>query len=389
MAEFLSQGWIYLASFLFIISIVIVIHEFGHFWVARRLGVRVDAFSLGFGKELIGWTDRGGVRWRLAAFPLGGYVRFHEAEAGEPPDPDLFENKPVWRRAAIVAAGPVANFVFAWLVLAALFMGVGRHTPVDPAALERAEIGAVEDGSPAAVAGLRSGDVVRAVNGAPVASWDDLRTVIRSSAGARVELAIQRGDERLNLLVTPQQRAVDNQFGGQTRTYVLGVSSRPPQTRLERASPPDALGESAAAVWRMTAGTGEYVWRLIRGEASTEFLGGPLRIGQMSGDMAKQGAQNAEGGLWDQIAAVLIALVTLSALLSVSVGLFNLLPIPVLDGGHLLYYAFEAVGRPLTPRMKEIGFMAGLALLVSMMIFTTWNDLTHLKVLEMLGGAFS
>lgn len=389
MAEFLSQGWIYVASFLFIISIVIVIHEFGHFWVARRLGVRVDAFSLGFGKELLGWTDKGGVRWRLAAFPLGGYVKFHEGEEGAKDAPDLFDNKPVWRRAAIVAAGPIFNFVFAWLVLAALFMGVGRQTPVDPAAMTRAQIGSVQPASPAALAGLQAGDIVRAVDGSPIGGWDEFREVVRRSAGSRMELAIERGEERLSVLVAPQQRAVPNQFGGETKTYVLGVTSTPPETRLERADPLTALGEGASAVWRITAGTGEYVWRLIRGEASTEFLGGPLRIGQMSGDMAKQGADNAEGAPWDRFAAALVALVTLAALLSISVGLFNLLPIPVLDGGHLLYYAFEAVGRPLTPRMKEIGFMAGLALLVSMMIFTTWNDLTHLKIFEMLGGVFS
>jgi regulator of sigma E protease len=362
-------------SFLLLLTILVFVHEFGHFWVARRNGVRVEVFSIGFGPEIFGFHDRAGTRWKFSALPLGGYVKmFGDAGAASTPAEGLgqmseeeravaFHHKRLGQRAAIVAAGPVANFLFAVVVLAGLFMVQGQpYTP--------AEIGTVRPDSAAAEAGMQPGDRIVAIDGEAIDRFEQVQLIVRLNQGTPLAIEVLRDGRTVGMTVTPRVVEVQDRIGGTQRIGQLGVGRS--GVEFVRRDPFTAVIAGAEETATLTAGTLTAVWQMITGSRTTEELGGPLRIAQMSGEATRSGVA---GFLW------------FAAILSINLGLINLFPIPVLDGGHLLFYAAEAVrGKPLGERAQEYGFRIGLALVLTLMLFSTWNDLVQLRVFSFLKG---
>lgn len=365
----------YVIPFLIILTILVFVHEMGHYLIARRAGVRVEVFSVGFGRELFGWTAASGTRWRISAIPLGGYVKmFGEADptstgATGPNEmtaeqrAESFHHKPLKARAAIVAAGPIANFLFAILLLAGLYAIVGR--PYAPPVVDE-----VVAGSAAEQAGIRIGDVFVSADGASVKQFSDLRRVVFSRPGEPLPMVIERDGQRQNVTIIPEPVTETDRFGTQHTFGRLGVRSN--QVSIERLNPFSAVGVATTETWSIVGQTLDVVGQIIAGTRGTEELGGPLRIAQMSGNVAQSG--------W-------ITTVWFVAMLSINLGLINLFPIPVLDGGHLLFYGVEALrGRPLGERAQEWASMAGLTLVIALMLFVTWNDLVQLNVVTYLGS---
>jgi regulator of sigma E protease len=365
----------YLVPFLFVLTLVIFFHELGHFLVARWTGVKVLAFSIGFGPELFGFFDRHGTRWRVAAIPLGGYVRFEGDEnAASAPDaaalqrmtPEQrrgsFFHAPLQSRAAIVAAGPIANFLLAIVIFAGIFMMVGK--PMTDAVVDE-----VEPGSAAAEAGFTPGDLVVAIDGAAIRSFNDMQRAVETAADRTLRVTVERGGAQLELQATPRLREITDGFGNKLKIGVLGIrrSTNAENVRTESFGPIQAVAAGVQETWFQIARTGRYLGRMVIGRESTDQIGGPIRIAKTSGEFASLG---------------FVALLNLAAILSVSIGLLNLVPIPMLDGGHLLFYAIEALrGRPLGLRAQEIGMRIGLALVLMLMLFATWNDIVHLSSL--------
>ena len=361
-----------LLAFLFVLTIVVFVHEYGHFIVGRWCGIGVSAFSIGFGRELIGWTDRRGTRWKLSAIPLGGYVKFvGDVNAASAPDQDTlarmsaaeravsFHHQTIAKRAATVAAGPLANFLLAIAIFAGIAYLHGR-TILLP------RVDAVQPGSAAERAGFQPGDLVLSIDGRPIASFADMQRIVSANAGATLDVKVERQGLEVALHATPDLKEQDTPFGKQ-RIGLLGLQASRDQADIKTITygPVDALGVGAIETWYVVERTFDYLGKLIVGRESTDQLSGPIRIAQVSGQVA-----NFSG---------LGGLISLVAILSVSIGLINLVPIPLLDGGHLLYYAIEAVrGRPLSERAQEIGFRIGLAIVVMLMLFATWNDIVHL-----------
>ena len=360
----------YLAPFVFVLSIVVFFHELGHFLVGRWCGVKVDAFSLGFGPELFAFTDRKGTRWRLAALPLGGYVKFHgdangasmtDDEAVEKMGPSersiTFFGQPVHKRAAIVAAGPIANLVLAVVIFAGAFYVYGRGVLLP-------RIDAVQAGSAAEIAGFKAGDLVLSIGGNAVESFNDLQRAVSIAEGP-MTFRVERGGRELDISATPRRTEITTPFG-KTRTGVLGISaSGAPENWSHKSY---GLIESVelgfSETWFVIERTGAYVVGLFAGHESADQLSGPIRIAEVSGEMAKIGFS---------------ALMNLAAILSISIGILNLLPVPLLDGGHLMYYAYEAVrGRALNQKVQEFGFRIGMTLVGALMIFATYNDVARL-----------
>jgi regulator of sigma E protease len=368
----LSHGVIgYVIPFLFVLTIVVFFHELGHFLVARWSGVKVLTFSLGFGPELAGFNDRHGTRWKLSAIPLGGYVRFFgdDSEASTPDGAKLstmtdeeregsFHHKKLGPRAAIVAAGPVANFILAILIFAGLFTFFGRPNAT-------ARVDKVMEGSAAAVAGFQSGDLVTAINGTKIGNFSDMQRIVGTEAGQRLTFTVKRGDASVTLQATPELKEIKDNFGNVHKLGVLGItrSNAPGDVLTERVDPATALWLGAKETWFVIDRTLAYVGGVFVGREAADQVGGPLRIAQISGQVATIG---------------LAALIHLTAVLSVSIGLLNLFPVPLLDGGHLLFYAVEAIrGRPLSERAQEVGFRIGLGLVLMLMVFATYNDILH------------
>ncbi len=365
----------YILPFLFVLTIVVFFHELGHFLVARWCGVKVIAFSVGFGPELFGRNDRKGTRWKLCAIPLGGYVKFAGDEnAASVPDHasvaamsaeerrGAFLTKSVGRRAAIVAAGPIANFILSIVIFAALFGFLGR-AEVAP------RIDLVQEGSAAEVAGIQPGDVVVSVDGRAIGSFSQLQRLVTGSADTPLEVTLSRGGEEVVVTAVPERREITDRFGNTQRVGMLGVqrSSKPEDVVYRSYSPLAAVAEGVSETWFVVVRTASYVGGIFTGKESADQLGGPIRVAQISGQVATLG---------------LAALLNLTAVLSVSIGLLNLMPVPMLDGGHLLFYAFEAArGRPLSERVQDIGFRIGIGLVLMLMIFATWNDVLHLSAL--------
>ena len=365
----MSFLWEYLVPFLVLLGVLVFVHEFGHYWAARRCGVRVEVFSVGFGRELWGWTDRAGTRWKIAIIPLGGYVRMFgdagEAVGGRVLTPDeesvAFGAKPLGQRAFIVAAGPAANFLFAILVAAAMFMTYGqRHTsPV---------VTAVVEDSAAAAAGIRAGDRFVALDGETVARFEDLQRIVRLSPGRPMEAVLERDGEETALTITPRVSKQTDSLGNVHEFGLLGVRGK--MTETVRYGPGEALFAAVDYTWTMTATILTFIGEMIEGRRSTDELGGVLRIGHIAGEVAKI-----------DFSAYLHFMV----LLSINLGLINLFPIPLLDGGHLVFYAIEAIrGRPLGQKAQEIGFRIGLGAVVALMLFVTWNDLVYFQVVAFL-----
>ena len=365
-------GWfpLGLPAWLFVITIVIFFHELGHFAIARACGVKVDVFSLGFGKEIVGRTDKHGTRWRISWLPVGGYVKFFgDADAASTPDRDvkdysaaekavMLQFKPLWQRAAVVAAGPFANFILAILVFALLFLLYGRFimAPV---------IGEIVKDSPAAHAGIRVGDVIQRINGREITDYGQLPEIISLSGGKPLDIQVGRQNQTLNFHVIPvTMEIVDPIVGDKSKAFAIGVrgSDRAQRTHIQY-GPIGALGAGASETWGIVANTSTYIWQMVTGVSDTSQLRGPAGTARLAKRFAELG---------------FLPLVNLMAFFSVSIGLLNLFPIPLLDGGHLLYYACEAVlGRPLGERAQDIGFRLGLALVLGLMILATWNDVVR------------
>jgi len=369
----LSHGLIgYVIPFLFVLTIVVFFHELGHFLVGRWAGVKVLTFSLGFGPELFGFNDRHGTRWKVSAIPLGGYVKFFgdETEASTPSaealahmtaeERDLsFHHKKVGPRAAIVAAGPIANFLLAIVIFACMFTFFGKPNT-------SARVDKIEANSAAAAAGFQTGDIVTAIDGSKIETFSDMQRIVSGRAGEKLTFTVKRGETSLQLQGTPELREVKDPFGNVQRLGVLGITRQTATGDVvtERVDPATAVWLGVKETWFVIDRTLAYISRIFTGRESADQVGGPLRIAQMSGQVATIG---------------LGALIQLAAVLSISIGLLNLFPVPLLDGGHLLFYAIEAArGRPLSERAQEVGFRIGLGLVLMLMVFATYNDILHL-----------
>jgi len=363
-------GWI--IPFLFGLSVVVFFHELGHFLVARWCGVRVLTFSVGFGPEIVGFDDRYGTRWKLSWIPLGGYVKFFgDDNAASVPDEAAIANmteaekrlsfvhQPVGRRAAIVAAGPIANFILAIIIFATIFAFYGRQTTT-------ARVDTVVPNSAAAAAGLKPGDVVLAIDGRTIESFSDMQRVVSANAGRTLTFQIDRGGAPMTLTATPALKQSKDGFGNSTCQAVLGVSRSmaPGDIKTEHVNPLAAVWLGTKETWFIIDRTFSYIGGLFTGRECADQLGGPIRIAQISGQVATLG---------------FLPVLHLAAMLSVSIGLLNLFPVPLLDGGHLMFYLVEATrGRPLSAKAQEIGFRIGFAIVVMLMIFTVFNDTMQL-----------
>ncbi len=361
-------GW-YVAPFVVILSAIVFIHELGHYLVGRWCGVRIDAFSIGFGPELFARVDSHGTRWRIAALPLGGYVKFHgdanaaSVDAG-PVDPSVDSTRtlaaqPVLNRAAIVLAGPVANFLLAFVIFTAMFMAYGRVEHM-------ARIGRVDPMSPAAAAGFEPGDLVKSVDGEPIGSFEDLQQATLMSTGLPMTFVVDRDGRVVDLTATPKVSEVDQGVFGKRRMGHLGLASsaNPSDVKIERCAPPACAVWGASQVGFIVKATSAYIVGIFAGRESTDQVSGLIGAAQMAGEIAKV-------SLWE--------LFSLAAWFSVSVGFMNLLPVPLLDGGHLVFYAFEAaLGRPLSQRTQEIGLKIGILLVAMLLVFTTSHDILRL-----------
>ncbi len=357
--------------FIVVLGIVVFIHEMGHFLIARINGVAVETFSIGFGPEIAGFHDRHGTRWRVAWVPLGGYVKFlGDENAASMPSAEaaasvsaedrarMFQFKPVGVRAAVVAAGPFANFILALVIFSGLFMAYGK-TVIEP------RVDEVVAGSPAAQAGFQPGDLILSIDGDEIESFQDMVRIVGLSAGNPLQVTVRRAGEQKTLTVTPELVEAETRFGATkiARIGIRGAGDRS-DVVVKTYGPLEAVGESARETWFWIKQPIIFIGELVGGRASADQLGGPVRIAQMSKEVASIGIPE---------------LLRWTAIISISIGLINLFPIPVLDGGHLVFYGIEAIrGRPLNEKAQEIGFRIGMALVLMLMIFVTWNDVVQL-----------
>ena len=376
---FFTSGLGYIVPFLIVLTVLVFVHELGHYLVARWNGVRIDVFSIGFGPEIFGWTDRVGTRWKFSAVPLGGYVKmFGDVDPASQPSPESleqmsaaeeavsFHHKRLMQRAAVVVAGPAANFLFAVVALSLLFATFGE--PFTPP-----EIGQIQPGSAAEAGGLKAGDTIVAIDGHAIDRFEEVQRDVRLNTGTPMNIEVRRGDGTVSLSITPRVTTVTDRFGNQHAFGLLGIERN--GVNYLRRNPAEAVWQATAETANLTTGTLTAVWQMIIGARPADEIGGPLRIAQMSGEVA-------QGGV--------VAMIWFMAVLSVNLGLINLFPVPILDGGHLLFYVAEAIrGRPLGQRAQEYGFRLGLALVLTLMVFATWNDLVHLRVIDFLKGLVS
>lgn len=403
--QLLQTVFLAVIPFLLVLGLVVTVHELGHFLAAKALGTKIDRFAIGFGRAITSWTDKSGVEWRLGWLPIGGYVRFAGDEnAASIPDADdlatmrrdlieqgrgaeidrYFHFKPIWQRAIIVAAGPFANFALAIAIFAGLLMSFGEMTlPF--------RVAAVTPGSAAATAGFQVGDKVVAVNGREMAGFNDVLQLIRVRGGVETKFTVERGGARTELAATPDWQIQDDPVAGKQRVGVLGL--RPAQEAADyvrvRYGFFEAVGAGAKRTWDVLETTVYYLGRMISGQVGADQLRGPLGIADVTKNVTKLGAQGAPD-FGSMLAGAGLNLVQLAALISVSIGFMNLLPVPVLDGGHLVFYAYEAVTRrPLAAKVQAAGYRVGLALVLGLMLFATWNDLQRLRVFNLFGGLFS
>jgi regulator of sigma E protease len=364
-----------IVAFLLAIGPLVFVHEQGHYWVGRWFGVKADVFSIGFGRELFGWTDRRGTRWKVAALPLGGYVRFagDMNPAGQPSREWLtmpaeerqrtFQAKPVWQRFLIVAAGPITNFLFAILILAGFFMVAGE--PYSPPVVTQ-----VERGSGAQQAGILPGDRIVAVNGHRVERFEEIAPLVVLKAGETVRMDGVRAGKPFGIAVLVRSAEAKDEFGNKAQLGHLGILTT--SVALHRLSPSQAVMSAINGTGRTIAMTLEGLGQILTGRRSVKDLGGPLKIAKFSGEQASLG---------------LLPFLLFVATISINLGFINLLPVPMLDGGHLLFYAIEGVRRrPLPPRAVEWAFRTGLAALLVLMIFVTLNDLASFGLWSKLGG---
>ena len=363
----------FLIPFIVLLTVVVFIHEYGHYYFAKLYGVGVTDFSIGFGKEIFGFNDKSGTRWKFCAIPLGGYVKFFgdrnvfsQAEQEEllkqynkEEQNKLFVTKPVYQRSIVVAAGPLANFVLAILIFTFIYMFAGKDfTP--------AQIQEVQKDSPAFISGIKKGDEILSINNNKVNSILEVSNYINASTSNSIEVKILRNNEEIILLVTPKIMRGKDSLGNKVNKKIIGIKIAPLDNEFnrERLGPVKALLYAVKETWFVTQASLDFVISMLKGKGDTTQLGGPIKIAKITGQVAQHG---------------LIAFLSIMAYISISLGFINLFPIPMLDGGHLMFYAFEKIlGRPLTQRTQEGFFRIGLFLLISLMFFTTFNDLKDL-----------
>lgn len=382
----IAENWIYIPAFIFVITVLVFIHEYGHYKVARLCGVKVDVFSIGFGKELFGWYDKNGCRWRVSAIPFGGYVKFF-GDAGvasnaqgeevlnamsEDDKSVSLHHKKLWQRSAVVFAGPAANYIFAIVALAILYMTLGQaHTP--------AVANQVVAESAAAEAGIEPGDRILSVNGDEISSFEELRQKVVVGLDEPLLLDIDRGGRPVELTIVPKIVEYKDDSGNVQKIGQLGIRSTEREFKDH-----NLLSATASAVDQtmfVTTATLKGAWQMITGARDSTELSGPLGIIKMSGDAAKRG---------DDFTGSLLSLFNFMIFVSISLGLINLFPIPMLDGGHLLFYAVEAIrGKPLGEKTMEYSFRIGLTLVMMLMLFATWNDLNKPWIKDFFTGIFS
>lgn len=356
-----------LAVFIPVISVIVFVHEFGHYYVAKRCGVKVDAFSIGFGKEIVGWFDKSGTRWKICWLPFGGYVKmFGDINPTSAPDPNMknlseedkqktFHFKPLPQKSAIVAAGPLTNFVFAILLIAGLFFYYGKTE-------SSTQIGEILPGSAAEKAGMQQGDVILAIDGESMKTFSDIARVISLNQGSEVDVRFKRDDKEQETRITPKLVVTKDVFGNEIKVGQLGIKAM--EGNYVKLGLVQSLVEASKETYYICTGTLKAVGQMITGERGLEDLGGPVRIAKYSGQASKQGFMSV---LW------------LMALISANLGLINLFPIPALDGGHLLYYVIEALqGRPLAEKFQEYGLRFGIGLIIALALFATFNDIRFL-----------
>jgi regulator of sigma E protease len=387
MAEIFQFSAVTAIAFVFVIGLVIVIHELGHLYAGRMCGVHAEVFSFGFGPTLFAVRDRKGTIWRIAALPLGGYVKFlGDANAASAPDqealaklraeigPDAdrcFHFKPVWQRAFITAAGPIANFILAIVIFTLLAMTIGAsgHPPV---------VAGVQEGSPAEAAGFEPGDRVISIDGREIRFFNEITAELFYRPGEEVTFLVERRGRTVEIDVASRLRTVTDRYGGERQIAQVGLE-RTDEVIYVRYGPVEAVGAGMSQVWEVVAATGNYIGRVVTGRASPELLNGPIGIVTAAGQLANSSLEAGETTS-ESLRAVTLNLIGLAGILSIGLGLVNLLPIPILDGGHLVYYAYEAVARrPMSAKMQEIGFRVGLALVLGMMLVATWNDLNYAR----------
>jgi regulator of sigma E protease len=382
------------ASFVVVLSIVVFVHELGHFQVARWFKVKVDSFSIGFGPEVFARTSKAGIRWRLSALPLGGYVKFtgDKDEASTPdfsaPPADkssgLLHAQPVGVRAAVVAAGPAANFVFAILIYSLLF-GFGGET------IQKPLITAVQAGGAAAQAGMLAGDEIVAIDGKKVDNFRDLQGTVMVSGGQELNFMVKRGNSTIAIKATPDVIARKTPFGDMETQGVLGIGAEYSAKTVEhrKYNPFQAVGRACDQTWTVINTQVNFIKALIRGGMSPGHLSGPLGIGQIAGKVTQNSIEGAgpDANALKVAESIAFGLVQLMAVLSISIGFMNLLPLPVLDGGHLVFYAAEALrGKPVPEKVQAVSFRVGLACILSLFVFATFQDLDRVGLFHMLKG---
>lgn len=351
----------YVVILLVALTVIVFIHEYGHFKVARLCGMKVETFSIGFGREVWGKTDRFGTRWKVGWLPVGGYVKFagdanaaSMPDADDPPKPDEFHGKPIWQRALVVVAGPMANFILAFFLFTGYFYFAGDQTPGP-------QLGKIEAGSPAAEAGFQPNDIVLRINGETVTSFLDIVAIVRESAGKTLAFDVDRSGSQLTVTVIPRPFVEDRDFYGKITIGRIGAAPSEDPANFHDVSLSRAVEISNDQIERIVVGTLQYVGRLIVGRDSVSQLGGVGTMAKLTGDAAQIG---------------LLPFVYMVAVLSVSIGLINLFPIPMLDGGHLVFYALEAIRRkPLGPQAQEWSFRIGFAVVIFIMLVGNINDL--------------
>ena len=360
----------YIIPFIILITIVVFIHEYGHYYFAKKYGVGVTDFSIGFGKELFGFNDKNGTRWKFCLIPLGGYVKFFgdrnvfsQSEQEEilkkyskPDQNRLFITKPLYQRALIVAGGPLANFLLAIVIFSSIYMFIGKD--FTPAQIEEVTIE-----SPAEKAGLKKNDIIVSIDGNNVESITEISMYINTSSSNKINITVLRNQEKINFVTEPDVVDSQDAFGNPVKKKIIGIKIIPVNNEFnkEKLGPAKAIYYSIKEIWFVSKTTIKFVGSLFQGKGDTSQLGGPIKIAKISGQVMEFG---------------ILAFLSTVAYISISLGLINLFPIPLLDGGHLMFYLFEKIlGRPLSQKTQEGFFRIGLFLLISLMVFTTFNDL--------------
>jgi len=360
----------YIVPFVILLTIVVFIHEYGHYYFAKKYGVGVTDFSIGFGREIFGWNDKSGTRWKICWLPLGGYVKFFGdrnvfsqseqqniiKEYNEEDQKKLFILKPIYQRSIIVAAGPLANFVLAILIFAIINMISGKD--VTPAIISE-----VQEGSPAFIAGMKKNDKIISIDNKRVESILEVSTFINTSTSEKIEFLLLRNDQEISIFVKPNLIEGKDSLGNSVKKLIVGIKLSPLNNEFQKQplGPNKAIYYSFKEVWFYSITSLKYLGKKVIGEGDFSQLGGPIKIAQITGQIAEHG---------------IIPFFTIMAYISISLGLINLFPIPMLDGGHLMFYLYEAIfGKPLSQKVQEGFFRIGLFFLLFLMFFVTFNDL--------------